>query len=255
MKKALFPLVVFLLCAPPLFAGELPGAAASAPAAQAGEKPGDKIPSEDSTLKNFHQVGIGLYGGKLFRGASPVRELAKSSAAPLEDPQIMEAAGQIMAHVKALGINTIISLEDPADTEKNGKKSFSFALEKAAARPAGITLLSHPMNNADFRDMSPEAILAWLKGVEKDINASVKKGGVLFHCAAGHDRTGLVAAYLRITISKWPVERAIAEMRDLGHNWPRYSSNGGKSSWHEEFLKSRFGAAAVLKSTYTYRGR
>ncbi|MCX5790619.1 MAG: tyrosine-protein phosphatase, partial [Elusimicrobia bacterium] len=195
MKKTLFPLVVFLLCAPPLLAEEPAGstAAALAPSAQAGEKPGEKIPSEDSVLKNFHKVGIGRYGGKLFRGASPVRELAKSSAAPLDDPKIMKAAGQIMAHIKALGINTIISLEDPSDTGKGGKKSFSFALEKAAARSAGITLLSHPMNNADLKDMSPEPVLAWLKGVEKDINAAVKKGGVLVHCAAGHDRTGLAA--------------------------------------------------------------
>ena len=97
------------------------------------------------------------------------------------------------------------------------------------------------MRNARFKDMSPKSILDWLQGVEADINASARNGGVLFHCAAGHDRTGLVAAYLRVTVDHWPVDRAIAEMRTLGHNWVKYSSNGGASSWHEAFLKRQFG--------------
>ena len=53
-------------------------------------------------------------------------------------------------------------------------------------------------------------------GVEADINASARKGGVLFHCAAGHDRTGLVAAYLRITVDHWPVDKAIKGIASIG---------------------------------------
>jgi hypothetical protein len=82
--------------------------------------------------------------------------------------------------------------------------------------------------------------------VEGNLKAAAGRGGVLVHCAAGHDRTGLVVAYLRITAGHWPVDRAIAEMRACGHNWPKYSSNGGTSSWHEEFLKQTYGGVAHL---------
>ena len=242
MQRILLSLVLSVPVAPAVFAGEAAGSAAALIQPEIG-KPGEKIASEDSVLRNFHTVDIGMDGEKIYRSASPVRELVKGVDSPQKDPGLMAHAGQIMGHIKELGIMTIISLEDPSDTKKNGKKSVSVAVEKAAARSAGIAFLSHPMRNANFKDMAPKDILAWLQGVKKDIDLSAKKGGVLFHCAAGHDRTGLVAAYLRITVNKWPVGRAIEEMRDMGHNWVKYSSNGGKSSWHEEFLKRQFGFA------------
>ena len=52
--------------------------------------------------------------------------------------------------------------------------------------------------------------------------------------------SGLLVVYLRISEDHWPVDRAITEMRAFGHNWPKYSSNGATSSWHEDFLKSCF---------------
>ena len=208
------------------------------------EKPGEKIASEDARLPNFHAVDLGSTGIKLYRSASPVRALVKGRTVAPDDPEAVKHAGQLLNYIKARGITTIVSLEDPIDDEKDGQKSVSVELERNAAQSAGIAFHSHPMRNARFKDMAPKAILDWLKDVEADINASACKGGVLFHCAAGHDRTGLVAAYLRITVDHWPVDRAIAEMRTLGHNWVKYSSNGGASSWHEDFLKQQFGTSA-----------
>ena len=169
--------------------------------------------------------------------------LAKEQDASLENKQTMADAARIMEHLKILGIQTIVSLEDENDKDKGSKevkKKLSVALERDAARNAGIVFLSHPMKNANFRTMTDEDILAWLENVKKDILAASPKGGVLVHCAAGHDRTGLAAAYLRITLQHWTAEKAIKEMRNLGHNWPKYSDNGGKSSWHEEFLRRQF---------------
>ena len=36
----------------------------------------------------------------------------------------------------------------------------------------------------------------------------------------------------------WPVDEAIAEMRRYGHNWPKYSNDGGRTSWHETQLRA-----------------
>ena len=238
MKKIFLLLVLAALVSPQVFAGEVDKSTAAAVSAM--DKPGEKVASEDAVLRNFHTVDLGLEGIKLYRSASPVRELVKGKDVAADNPEVVAQAGKIMGHIKKLGIMTIVSLEDPADTEKSGGKSISVEVEKNAAQSAGIAFLSHPMRNANFKDMKPEDILAWLQGVEKDINGAAKNDGVLFHCAAGHDRTGLVAAYLRVTVNKWPVERAITEMRSMGHNWVKYSSNGGQSSWHEEFLKQQF---------------
>jgi hypothetical protein len=65
-----------------------------------------------------------------------------------------------------------------------------------------------------------------------------KTGGVVFHCSAGHDRTGIVAAFIRIKYEHWPVDQAIDEMRRYGHNWLKFSNNGGTSSWHEDHLRA-----------------
>jgi len=235
MRSAILLLALTGLC-PALAIAEEPAKAV----ALATEKPGEKIASEDTRLPNFHAIDLGSTGIKLFRSASPVRTLIKGRAVASDDPEAVKQAVQQLNYIKALGINTIVSLEDPIDDEKAGQKSPSVELERNAAQAAGIAFHSHPMRNARFKDMSPGATLEWLRGVEADINASSRLGGVLFHCAAGHDRTGLVAAYLRITADLWPVDRAIAEMRALGHNWVKYSSNGGSSSWHEEFLKHQF---------------
>lgn len=225
MTRFLRPLALAALCAPWLL---------SAPP-QA--KPGEQVVSEDSAVRNFHALDLGLPGVKLYRSASPVRDLVKGKPDALADPAVRAEAVLVLAHLKTLGIATIVSLEEP---EEAGVPSASVSLERSAAQAAGLTFLSNPMKNEKFKDMKPEEILGWLKGVEANLRGAANRGGVLLHCAAGHDRTGLVAAYLRITVDHWTVARAIEEMRALGHNWPKFSSDGGVTSWHEAFLKSQF---------------
>jgi protein tyrosine/serine phosphatase len=227
MHKLFHTLALAALCAP--------WALAAPPQA----RPGEQVASEDPVVRNFHRVDLGLPGVTLYRSASPVRDLVKGKPEALRDPATQAEAVRILAHLKGLGIATIVSLEDPQEADKGGP-SASVALERSAAQAAGLAYLSNPMRNERFKDMKPEEILAWLKGVEANVLAAAKQGGVLLHCAAGHDRTGLAAAYLRITVDHWTVDRAIVEMRALGHNWPKFSSDGGATSWHEAFLKTQF---------------
>jgi protein tyrosine phosphatase (PTP) superfamily phosphohydrolase (DUF442 family) len=238
MSELFLSAIMALAMACPLWAAD----PAIPPSSLAEETPGEKVASEDKVVNNFHAVELGTPGMRLYRSASPVRAVAKEQGASLENKQTAADAARIMEHLKTLGIKTIVSLEDENDKDQGPKKKFSVALERDAARNAGIVFLSHPMKNANFRTMSDKDIVAWLEDVKRDILAASSKGGVLFHCAAGHDRTGLAVAYLRITVQHWSVEQAIREMRDLGHNWPKYSANGGKSSWHEDFLRRQFPA-------------
>jgi protein tyrosine/serine phosphatase len=217
---------------------------------------GEKVPSEHDTIKDFHSLG--LVGGRtgIYRSACPVRELAKTPTSKLNDEGKLSAACETMRQLRTLGIKTIISFEDPnkEDPEdipypSNRSKPFrpAVALEREAAEREGIRFVSRPIINAgkdSLEDMSDEAVVKLLDDRSREIFAAAEKGGVLFHCSAGHDRTGIVSAYIRIKYQHWPVEEAIAEMRRYGHNWPRFSHDGGKSSWHETHLRVIGGASA-----------
>ena len=48
----------------------------------------------------------------------------------------------------------------------------------------------------------------------------------------------MVSAYIRMKYQHWPAEEAIAEMRRYGHNWTKFSKDGGQSSWHEAHLRA-----------------
>jgi hypothetical protein len=114
-------------------------------------------------------------------------------------------------------------------------------LEKAAAQAVGIEYVPRPIGNSgpnSFETMSDSQVLDWLQGTSDEIFQYAKTGGVAIHCSAGHDRTGIVCAYLRIKYEHWPVDEAIAEMRRFGHNWIKFSHNGGVSSWHEDHLRA-----------------
>ena len=116
----------------------------------------------------------------------------------------------------------------------------SIALERAAAEKAGIRFVSRPLRNSgknSLEDLSDEAALKLIEPIAGEILAAAKSGGVAFHCSAGHDRTGIVAGFIRIKYQHWPASEAIDEMRRFGHNWEKFSHNGGQCSWHEEHLR------------------
>ncbi len=227
------------------------GTAAATPAT---EQPGEKKPSEDTEVKDFHSLG--KIGGHemIFRSACPVKDLLIKSSAEPTDAAAQNAIEKQRAvarlkHLHDLGIQTIVSFEDPtkgsskSNGEKNSKPNAETAtveLETAAAPDAGITFISLPMRNSgknSLEDMSDEAVWKLLDSVSDQIMKAAQTGGVLFHCSAGHDRTGIVAAYMRMKYDHWSADKAIAEMRDNGHNWPKFSKNGGQSSWNEDHLR------------------
>jgi len=203
---------------------------------------GEKVPSEDSVVADFHSLG--LVDGKLnlFRCACPVRDLGKAmSATQPSEPQQSEAIARLR-HLHDLGIRTIVSFQDAnhADGEKARYLTAEVNLEKAAADAVGIRYVACPVSNAgpdSLETMTDDQVQAWLEQTVKEIFHDAQSGGVAFHCSAGHDRTGLVCAYIRVKYQHWPVDQAIEEMRRYGHNWPKYSHDG-VNSWHEQHLRA-----------------
>jgi hypothetical protein len=218
-----------------------------------GQKVGEKFASEDAVIWDFH--GLGEVNGtqNLYRSASPVRDLEKKSGTPGEGA-LAEAKVRLQ-RLYDKGIRTIVSLEiappPPAATQPgvaraagDEDKGAWMAIEQEAAKAVGIQYVAHPMANKgehSLETMTDAEVKAWLEEVSADLFKYAKDGGVDFHCSAGHDRTGIVTAYLRMKYEGWPVEKAIQEMRDYGHNWPKFSKDGGVSSWHEAHLRAMAG--------------
>jgi len=211
--------------------------------------PGEQAPSEDPLIPDFHSLG--LINGKtnIFRCACPVRDIAKLPDAGPGNAESLAAATARMKHLYDLGIRTVFSFEDGNDEEgiNSGKPQRpSIALEKAAAAAVGITYINRPMANKgpnSMETMSDADVLKWVDPVAAEILKYADTAPVAIHCSAGHDRTGVVTAYIRMKVQHWSVDAAIAEMRRDGHNWPKYSNNNGVSSWHEDHLRA---IAAVL---------
>jgi hypothetical protein len=236
-----------------LFASAFPAPAQVPPAPPttqpANKSIGEKVPSEDPVIKDFHSLGLIDGRVDIFRCASPVRDLGTPATSASDRIDQAEEAQSRIQHIRDLGIRTIICLEDPnhPDRDESTSKTKSaqlkarIALESAAAAVVGIDFIIHPMNNAgphSLENMSDAQVRDWLEEVTDDILSRSRAGGVVFHCSAGHDRTGIVAAYIRIKYEHWPVEQAIDEMRRYGHNWPKFSHNGGVSSWQEDHLRA-----------------
>ena len=218
-----------------------PIARAAAPASQ---PVGEQVPSEDAIIPDLHSMGLIDGHVDIFRSACPVRDIAKHmSTTQPSDEQLHQAQARLQ-HLYDLGIRTIISFQDPKakkEEEKGIGNAAVVSLERQAAESAGIRFVSIPMNNSgphSLETMTDAEVLQWLNSTSDQIFASANTGGVLFHCSAGHDRTGIVAAYLRIKFEHWPVQQAIDEMRRYGHNWLKFSRDDGVSSWHEDHLRA-----------------
>jgi hypothetical protein len=205
---------------------------------------GERIPSEDPVILNFHALGL-INGHSLFRSASPLRDLIKKNTLAPGSPEARAAAADRMASLRARGIRTIVALDYPDPSEADDRAAW-IALEESAAQQAGINYVSSPLVNSgpdSLETMSDQQVLHALSAVDRLLFQN--PAGILIHCSAGHDRTGIVIAFLRLKYDHWSADRAIEEMRFFGHNWPKYSHNAGASSWHEEHLR----AIAVLLSS------
>jgi hypothetical protein len=245
MKRVLtaFVLVACLLATRWPTSGYVWGQAATAPAATTNPT-GEKVPSEDAIIKDLHSLGLIQGQTNIFRSACPVRDIAAAMAATQPSDADLAAARARMQHLYDLGIRTDISFQTVVPgsaASKMNAETRDIELERQAAGLVGITFINDPMGNAgpnSLQTMSDQEVQSWLEAESAKILDHAKTGGVLFHCAAGHDRTGIVAAYMRITYEHWPVDEAIEEMRRLGHNWIEFSANGGVSSWHEDHLRA-----------------
>jgi hypothetical protein len=209
---------------------------------------GEKAPSEDAVLRDFHSLGVVDGRSNIFRCASPLHDL--EILASTTRPDDLQFALARMQRIYGMGIRTIICLEDPdrpegddgqTDSTKAAALKRRVALERMAAAQADIRWVLIPMANRgrhSLQDMSDAQVYDWLTHVSDEVLTDARSGGVMFHCSGGHDRTGIVAAFIRIKYEGWSVDQAIDEMRRYGHNWPKFSSNGGVSSWHEDHLRA-----------------
>jgi hypothetical protein len=201
---------------------------------------GEKVPSEDAVLPDLHSLGLINGFTDIYRCGGPVHELIKQKT---ESSELEADAEARMKRLYDLGIRTVISFQAPgADNEDRGKQlAAEVALEKTAATAVGLDYVARPMGNTgpnSLQTMTDAQTLTWLEGTSDLIFRYARTGGVVIHCSAGHDRTGIVSAYLRLKYEHWPVDEAIAEMRRYGHNWIKFSANGGVSSWHEDHLRA-----------------
>lgn len=127
-------------------------------------------------LDNFHVVA----DGTIYRGARPT------------------AAG--IAHLKALGVRTIINLENFPRRIRQGRRW---------AQAHGISYISLPMNV--FAMPSRRKAERFLRMITDPANQPV-----YFHCMQGRDRTGAMAYVYRIRACGWSHTDAYAEMKRHG---------------------------------------
>jgi protein tyrosine/serine phosphatase len=138
-------------------------------AAQVAAQPQDNLKFRDIKIKNFGQMDE-----RFFRGAQPNEEDFKALA--------------------ALGINTIIDLQDESTT-----------YEKPAAEAAGLRYVNIPMSSISRpRDEQVEQFLK--------LANDPATGRFFVHCAGGRHRTGVMGAVYRIQHG-WDFDKVYKEMK------------------------------------------
>ena len=123
------------------------------------------------TIKNFGQMDDHYY-----RGGQPKKE---------DYPEL-----------KALGINTIIDLQDEPTN-----------YEKSIAESLGMKYINIPMDDAVYP--SQATIDRFLKEINDPAN-----GTVFVHCKGGRHRTGVTGAAYRFTKYGWDYDKAMTEMEN-----------------------------------------
>lgn len=114
-------------------------------------------------------------GQRVCRGAQPGRDGFKALA--------------------ELGVSTVINLRLEAPDEEQ------------VVRSLGMNYLFYPMD--PLAAPTHAHVLAFLHTV-----CDPDHGQIFFHCYHGADRTGVLAACYRIAHDRWPLERALDELRD-----------------------------------------
>ena len=147
-------------------------------------------PGHSAALDQIHIVNFGRVSDTYYRGAQP--------------------AGDDYAALHALGVKTIIDLQEYGDSA-----------EPAAAKAAGLKYVRIGMNTR----IIPTA--AQLEQFLSIVNDPAQQP-VYVHCAGGHHRTGVMTAVYRMTKDGWKGPQAFEEMKKYGF---------GADWLHPEFKK------------------
>lgn len=133
----------------------------------------------ESDLTNLHELEPGL-----LRGARPTE------------------AG--IRRLAAMGVKTIVNFEGPI-MHKYVEQ------EKRLATSLGIRFIHMPM--AVVRPPKLDQVQAFHRIAQDPTNRPL-----YFHCKLGEDRTGTMAYTYRVSVQKWPPEKAWEEMKANGFN-------------------------------------
>lgn len=200
-----------------------------------------RVPSENPKIENFHRVELSDSGNAVYRSADPFRKFMSALEADLAPKHLEEQASVIMKDLKTrYGVRTIISMKEPHESSLHDWSYRASQLESTLARKLGIRLIQLPVSDLQLSKWNQQEIATYLASVDSSIKQARRKGAVLIHCTGGTNRVGLAAAFLRIKYAGLDVQRAIDEMRDLGHNWARYPAANQDRSVHESFLIQQF---------------
>jgi protein tyrosine/serine phosphatase len=104
--------------------------------------------------------------------------------------------------LKQLGIKTVINLR----MEYN---------EAEIVQKYGMNYVSLPIDEVRLWSQIPPATIAkYFEVLNNPANYPI-----FFHCRRGADRTGAMAAFYRIAIQGWDVQKAYFEARNIGMRW------------------------------------
>jgi len=142
------------------------------------------------TAASRHGERIQLEG---IKNAGKINEMLYRGAQP---------HAQSLGQLKALGVTTIVNLrgEDAAARERERKEAASL----------GMRFVSIPVGG--FTPPTNEQVAKFLS-IFREPNEKV-----FVHCRFGDDRTGVFVATYRMTMDKWPADRALKEMYFFGFN-------------------------------------
>ena len=108
-----------------------------------------------------------------------------------------------IAGLRALGVNTIISFT----LGEEGARA-----EAAQAARLGMNYVSLPWSTEDVPD--PEQVHVFLDYLRDHPELTV-----FVHCKAGADRTGVMIALARMTLDRWPAQKAVDEMNAFHYHF------------------------------------
>ncbi len=107
------------------------------------------------------------------------------------------------AELKRMGVRTIINLRSMRTDDKE--------IREAGLAPDAFVHVAIP---TVAWDVNEEEVVSFLKVAVNPDNRPL-----FFHCQAGSDRTGTMAAAYRVVVQGWSVEDAIEEMTEGGYGY------------------------------------